>query len=390
VHTEPQFRGTWALRVAGLCLGALSIASLLLYFAGLMPLRRGVLLLLPVSALGLVALYLWALKARQNEFVDRLKAGFWAGALATFAYDIVRVPIALSGTPVFKAISYFGTVILDQPAPTLSSEIAGWSYHVSNGLGFAIMYGCLVKKVRWWTAASWALLLEGAMLITPYAEVFGYRLTRGFLAITLSAHVVYGLSLWGAFRIWTQHDPRSSLQRLSRAWRMISFCIACVGIAGIAVDFHARHAKTIPPSPPSALGPNLFTTWDVLEPDRVVAMWIYQRFVSREARFHFVAPFTRIAFGTPFDTPEAETRRTGARSATEVLVDKHALGSDAKIRMLARMTHLYEISPWLIPSDRAAQSVGYRIKEFAKDCKPEETRLCAERIFAYLDEWYAP
>ena len=168
---------------------------------------------------------------------------------------------------------------------------------------------------------------------------------------------------------------------------MLSGGAACLGIAAIAADFHARHAKATPASPPGYLGPHLFTTWDVLEPDRVAAMWAYRRFVDSQARFHFVAPFSRIAHGKPFDTPESEIRRTGGRSATEVLLTKLGMEQDAKLALLGRMTHLAEITPWTLPSDRPAQRLAQDLKELAGNA-PSEVSARADQIFQYLDKWY--
>ena len=39
--------------------------------------------------------------------------------------------------PSFKAISYFGTLIVGSAAVTPEAEVAGWAYHYSNGIGFA-------------------------------------------------------------------------------------------------------------------------------------------------------------------------------------------------------------------------------------------------------------
>jgi hypothetical protein len=226
------------------------------------------------------------------------------------------------------------------------------------------------------------------MLLTPYAEVFGYRLSRQFLAISLGAHVVYGLALWAAARYWGA--PEGVAGRPGRRpqifwWTSIA---ACAGLAGIAADFHARHTRSIPASPPGYIGPHLLVTWDVLEPDRVAAMWVYRRFVDPKAQFHLIGPFSRSVRGTPFDTPEAAIRRTGAQSATEVLLAKHQLEKDPKLQLLGRMTHLYEITPWLIPSERAAQELGQNIRELANENAAEEPKERAEKIMAWLDRWY--
>ena len=221
---------------------------------------------------------------RIGEPVPRLLlSGVWAGLLATFAYDIVRVPMAHAGLPVFKAISYFGTVLLGQPTPTFASEVLGWSYHISNGVGFAVMYAALVRVPRLWTAVAWGLFLEAAMLVTPYAEVFGYKVGSQFLAITIGGHVCYGLGLYAGLRLWNARIARSEP---GRSWLrrpgLASFgaLLPLAGIDGIGADFHRLHTAGLPASPPAELGPHLYTTWDALEVDRVTAMWVLKRYLD--------------------------------------------------------------------------------------------------------------
>jgi len=372
-----------------LLVGATSIASLLLYFYGVFDMQRGVhLLLLPAMAL-LVLMVLWGRWTGRQVLYNRIVVGLWAGALATLMYDLVREPIAWSGIPVFKAISYFGTVIINTPHPTLISEIIGWAYHLSNGMGFGLMYAMLVPAPRWWTATLWGLVLEGAMLLTPYAEIFGYRVSPPFLAITIGSHIVYGLTLWAALRYWLRDQtlgapPQRPAKRLA-----LVFIFVPIGIGAVAADFHLRYAEAIPPSPPGYLGPHLYTTWNVLEPDRLAALWVFQRFVNPHARFHFVAPFSRITYGMPFDVPEATIRRSGTRSATEELLAQYHLEHDERLRLLGRMAHLYEITSWMRPADPIAHQLGQELMAATGRCSPPDIPQCAKRAFGYLDTWYA-
>jgi hypothetical protein len=369
-------------------LGASSVGTLLLYFYGVAELGRMTRLLLPAAA-ALAAFIVWARRGGRTELHDRVVGGLWAGAIATLAYDLARVPVAWSGVPVFKAISYFGTVIAGGIQPTLASEVLGWTYHLSNGVGFGLMYAVMVSRPRWWTAAVWGVTLEAAMLVTPYAEVFGYVISRQFIAVSMSAHVVYGTALWAALRYWLA----GAAFGVARVRRPVSIGIAGalvpLGMVAIAADFHARHAAALPASPPAYLGPHLYVTWDVLEPDRLAAMWVLRRFVDPEARFHFVRPFTTTVHGRPFDTPEAEVRRSGTRSATEVLLEGHGPRQDSRIARLASVTHLYEITPWMLPANLDGPALGGALTVAGEGCEPPAVQPCAERALAWLDAWYA-
>jgi hypothetical protein len=224
------------------------------------------------------------------------------------------------------------------------------------------------------------------MLLTPYVEVFAYRLDARFLAITIGAHAVYGLVLWIMLRPW------SSARRMT-ASPSVAVGVLCVplGISAIALDFHARFANRLPPSPPPYIGNHLYTTWDVPEPDRLAALWVLHRFVDQDARFHFVPPFKPIHYGQAFDLPEAVIRRQGASSATEVLVQKTGLDSDARLRSLAAMTHLVEVTPWMLPIDAEASQVAQEIRQVsASACGRVLTASCIEKVFRFLDDWYVP
>src|SRR3989442_1027444 len=331
-------------------LGASSIATLLLYFYGVAELGGSVRVLLLPSTVALVALTIWARRTGRQELYDRIMGGLWAGLVASLAYDVARVPISHAGIPVFRAISYFGTVFLGQSKPTLASEVVGWVYHLSNGVAFGLMYATLFSRPRWWTAVGWGVFLELTMLYTPYAEVFGYQRTTTFFAITMGAHVCYGLGLWLALRAWVARDDFGASSASKRPGFAFVSGLAAVVIGAIAADSHALYAPTIPPSPPSYLGKHLYTTWDSLEPDRLAVMWVYQRFVDPDARFHFVRPFSptpdRKMFGTAFDTPESEVRRTGTQSATEKLIVDRGLDKDPRLALVARLGHAWEITPW--------------------------------------------
>lgn len=370
-------------------LGGVSILTLLLYFYGRASMGSSVLWLLLPAVVLLAAFVWWARRSGREELFDRVRAGLWAGALATLAYDVVRVPVAVSGVPVFKAISYFGTVMLGQSAPTLASEVAGWGYHLSNGIGFGLMYAVLVVRPRWWTATLWGLGLELCMLLTPYAEVFGYKISNQFLGITIGAHVVYGLVLWGCLRYWLGERSFGAALRHPASRLTLMLVAVPLGLGGVAWDFHARHVATIPPSPPPYLGPHLYVTWNVLEVDRIGVLWLNRRYIDPQARYHFVEPFTQIRHGTPIDTPEAEVRRMGARAATEILVEQLGLDGDLKLALLARTAHLEEITPWMRPADPEAFAFGQALITAMDTCSPAATGDCVERAFQYLDEWYA-
>lgn len=371
---------------------SLSILSLLLYFLGVVSFQRAAIYLLAIEIVGISTLWFSANVYGWRDVDGLLSSGLWSSALATLAYDIVRIPVAHSGIPVFKAISYFGTVLLGVQSPTPLSETLGWAYHLSNGVSFGLMYAALVKKPRLYSAVIWGLTLEAVMLMTPYAEVFGYRRDAKFFAITIGAHAVYGAVLYLALRWWATKDGSQITTgrfQLKRAHIAAGLLLVPIGLALIATDSYRRYSTKLPPSPPAYMGPHLYTTWDVAEPDRIVAMWITQRFVDPQATFYFIKPFDPLKYGQPFDVPEAEIRRHGIRSATQFLLDERGLNSDAKLNTLARMTYLNEVTPWMLASDPEAGQLTQRLRLAAdKHCGQNLNTNCIEQLFSELDQIY--
>jgi hypothetical protein len=375
----------WFIRLLTAGLGSLSILSLLLYFAGLLRFQRSVFCLLAIASVGLYLVWFVGSKYGSEWSGELLLSGLWAGLLATLAYDIVRIPVAHSGVPVFKAISYFGTVLLGVQSPTPLSEALGWAYHLSNGVSFGLMYAALVRKPRIYSAVIWGLTLEAVMLMTPYAEVFGYRRDAKFFAITIGAHAVYGAVLYLGLRLWTA----TGSFRLGRVHVAAGLLCVPLGLSLIAADSYRRYSRSLPPSPPAYIGAHLYTTWDVAEPDRIVAMWITQRFVEPQATFYFIKPFDAIRYGQPFDVPEAEIRRHGIRSATQFLLEQRGLNSDAKLNTLARMTYLNEVTPWMLASDPEAGQLTQRLRLAAdRECGQSLSTNCIDRLFSELDRFY--
>jgi hypothetical protein len=391
--TEPTDRGQRVktlLKGLIFLLSTLSIGSLICYFFGYGTFARVSSILLLIELVGLVSIAAWIHRSNISAVQTSLIAGIWAGALATLAYDIVRVPLAHAGIPVFKAISYFGTIFLGVESATPLSEIVGWAYHLSNGVSFGLMYAVLIPKPGPVTAVLWGMTLEGVMLLTPYAEVFGYRRDAKFLTLTIGAHAIYGLVLWLALRLWD-----TSRRRLKTSQIAFGFLCVPVGLTLMAADFHTRYAKNLPPSPPSRVSsnlyvsPNLYTTWDVPEPDRIVALWVQRRFVEPQASFRFIQPFEQIQHGEPFDLPEAKIRRHGIQSATEYLLEQAGLTSDPKLNTLARMTHLNEVTPWMLASDPEAGQLTQVLRDQTdQDCGRALSAECLQKLFAFLDKWY--
>lgn len=198
-------------RVVLFLLAATSIWCLLAQFYGLCPMRPfAIFILLPAT----LALIVWAVvdAIRGTGMICRaVVIGSVGGLIAAVAYDVFRLPFVFAkplgidgvvpAMNLFKVFPRFGAMLLgeaiEQPAYSLAAHVLGWTYHFSNGATFGIMYLTLVGDPRrhWLWAVLFAVGLELAMLFTPYAGVFSIHVTATFVAVTLSAHLVFGIFL---------------------------------------------------------------------------------------------------------------------------------------------------------------------------------------------------
>ena len=128
--------------------------------------------------------------------------GALGGVVAACAYDLFRLPFVLNGFPLFKVFPMFGQMLLGAGPADFSwpVQIVGWLYHFSNGAALGIMFLAMLPRAQSRLAVImavlWALCVEAILLMTPYATFF--KIAMGFstfLALTLSAHIIFGLTL---------------------------------------------------------------------------------------------------------------------------------------------------------------------------------------------------
>lgn len=218
---EPsQDRALAALIVA--C-AAMSGVALVLHAADVVEMPFTISFLALPALLVIVGLMAWFGRVRKVVLLRRVWVGVAAGAVATLAYDVVRYVIFVA-TPTtfdpFRAHRPFGGLMLDTDPNTTAAFWAGWSYHVWNGLSFAVMYVMLFGRGRWTWALAWALALETATIIT-YPNLFDIDITRvGFISVSLIGHAVYGVTLGVLTREWLRPEltdpwrlPRPDLRR---------------------------------------------------------------------------------------------------------------------------------------------------------------------------------
>ncbi|MEN3272026.1 MAG: hypothetical protein V7636_787, partial [Actinomycetota bacterium] len=199
-----------ARRALAALLALLSVAPLLAWVYGVGPFAlwyRAV--TLPALVL-LVVMCTWARRTGADDELARLiRVGAIGGLLGTGAYDLIRIPVELTGRKVFAPIDSYGVLLTDARSSDAWTGIAGWAFHTTNGVCFGIAFALVASRrpVAW--AIAWAMILESVAVFSPFARQYGLTGKWDLIAIAYGAHVAYALPLG-----WAARDPELFDRRL--------------------------------------------------------------------------------------------------------------------------------------------------------------------------------
>jgi hypothetical protein len=178
---------------------ATSIAALLLQLAGVIRMPYTLSLVTAPSMIFLLSMQIRAGRAHRRLIINRLRVGFVAGLIGLVAYNATRWVVAMLlslKTSPFYSIYIFGALITAKPADTLVAAVAGWLYHISNGVTFSIMYTLIAGPARWWFGLLWGLILESIMLIIyPSSAILRPPALAPFVVVSLISHALYGATV---------------------------------------------------------------------------------------------------------------------------------------------------------------------------------------------------
>ncbi len=214
-------------RTAVFILASTSSFCLLSHFYGLCPMGAFALWVFLPALMLLAAMGIADFLRGPKDLSRNLLQASLAGFLAAVAYDVFRLPFVFSATwgltgivpqmDLFKVFPRFGAMLLGQPLEqeryTTAAQLLGWAYHFSNGITFGMMYLSIIGDAArrpWAWAILMALVLEAAMLLTPYAGVFSIPVTPRFVAATIAAHLVFGVTLGLLCRTFARREEGAS------------------------------------------------------------------------------------------------------------------------------------------------------------------------------------
>jgi hypothetical protein len=220
-------RWTWQGRLLVFALSAMSIWCLLAEFYGLCAMQTFTFAILLPATAALIALAVLDRTKGDGQLGQAVIVGAVAGFVAACAYDVFRLPFVFSREwnlesivppmNLFKVFPRFGAMILGEPVEqetySLAAHLIGWVYHFSNGVTFGVMYVAMIgdgRRRSWLWAVLLATGLELAMLFTPYPQFFAIPLTTLFVAVTFTAHLVFGVALGLATKWWVERWPMAA------------------------------------------------------------------------------------------------------------------------------------------------------------------------------------
>lgn len=171
-----------------------------------------------------------------------VRAGALGGLLGTLGYDLFRVPfVHLLGLGLLAPIDSYGVLLLDASSSSAWTGLAGWGYHTANGVGFGVAYAVLLRGRHWGCGLAWAMLLETATVVSPFATTYALRGPDGVhwlpIALAYAAHVPYGIAVGKA----GQHADLVD----ARAREVVRSPVA-VALAAVVVGLVVWHAPLSP------------------------------------------------------------------------------------------------------------------------------------------------
>jgi len=146
--------------------------------------------------------------ARRRMLTQRIAIGLLAGLMATAAYDVLRfVLIAVTGIRFwpFDIFRVFGQALMGSGFNDGVTRLAGFLFHLSNGLAFGIAYAVWLGERGIIAGVCYAMFLELCM-VSVYPGWLHMRAISEFMQVSVFGHIVYGGVLGWATRVFLDEN----------------------------------------------------------------------------------------------------------------------------------------------------------------------------------------
>jgi hypothetical protein len=167
----------------------------------------------------------------RTDLVALLRAGTVGGLVGTAAYDLVRIPVEVSGTKVFAPVDSYGVLLTNAVSSSPWTGFAGWAFHTTNGVCFGIAFALLVAGRGRRTVVlgvAWAMILESVAVLSPFAGRYNLHGQYDIIAIAYAAHIPYGLAVG-----WAARDPQQLGERLDEITKYAATGAVVVTVVGL-------------------------------------------------------------------------------------------------------------------------------------------------------------
>jgi len=130
---------------------------------------------------------------------------------------------------------------------------------------------------------------------------------------------------------------------------------------------------------------HIYASWDIIEYDQCVAVWLIKRFYDTEARFVFYPSGTEITEGIVFDVPGAAWSRQHRRCTSDCILEALDI-EDPIVSRIVEMAHHAELNFWQLDSFPNAQKSVQEVMVLLNEGKEKDQFL--NEIMSYFDQLY--
>lgn len=130
---------------------------------------------------------------------------------------------------------------------------------------------------------------------------------------------------------------------------------------------------------------HLYVSWDTMEFDKCVAVWLIVRFIDPEAEFVLHPQNTVIDEGVVFDVPGAAWSRQHRKCTSDCILETLEI-DDPIVEEIVNIAHNVELNFWQLDSFPQAQKCFNDVLKITEST-PDGSR-CFEKTHKYFDELY--
>jgi len=222
---------TMPARVALVTLGFSSVASLLGWVYGIASFSVLFRFVTVPGVIALLAIAVWSSTGDHSNVHQVIKVGAIAGLIGTVGYDLFRIPFIYGGGfLLLSPIESYGVLATGANTSNGWTDFIGWAYHFSNGIGFGIAYAALAMHRRWGWGVVYAMALETATVVTPFASAYQLSGKYFVIGVAYAAHVPYGLALGKL-----SQDPERTMHHLGILGRRTASTALVATTIGLAL-----------------------------------------------------------------------------------------------------------------------------------------------------------